>query len=75
MMNTCIKAATLGVVGASILPAVLIGTARAVAALLAARILLTAFVGLTPLLLIAQRIPDARGSRRPLRGDMLTLHP
>jgi hypothetical protein len=75
MMKTFTKVATLVFVGARIVPAVLIGTAHTVAALLAARILLTAFVGLTPVLLIAQRIPGARSSRPPLPGDILTLHP
>jgi hypothetical protein len=63
MMRTLIKAVTMGVVGARILPAVLVGAANTVAAMLTAYILFTTFVGLTPLLLIAQGLPGPRGAQ------------
>lgn len=68
-MRTLIKAVTLGVVGARILPAVLVGAGNTVAAMLTAHILLTAFIGLTPLLLIAQGTTRPRGAQATLRSE------
>ncbi len=61
MIKTLIKATIVGVLGGTIVPAVLTGMVRAAAAVLTARILFTAFVGLFPLLLPSAAI--ARSTR------------
>ena len=69
MIKTLIKGVTVGVVFARILPAVLVGAANTVATMLVAHILLTAYVGLSPLLLIAQGIPSSRRAQLALRAE------